>query len=110
MRQKYVLYLQRGTENAASKYTQKTGDRQMEKRERTESAGAVKVWQTRSVKHKVASLLIFDKVPFRFSEGDGIVFEATAAYVENLTYRLMAVHGVKARPVITEDSSLILKI
>lgn len=63
---------------------------------------AMKEWQTQSVKHKVALVLMSDGIPFRYNEGDGIVFSAPDSYVKNLADRLVASYGCSLRPVIRE--------
>lgn len=62
----------------------------------------LKEWQTQSVKHKVASVLIMDGVSFCYNEDDGIVFTAPEIYVENLVRRLMNCYGCSVRPKIRE--------
>ena len=62
----------------------------------------IKEWKTQSVKHKVATLLICDGVPFSYNEEDGIVFTATEFYVKNMIRRLMNCYGVSLRPIINE--------
>lgn len=59
-------------------------------------------WQTQSVKHKVALVLIMDGVSFSYNEDDGIVFTAPKIYVENLVRRLMNGYGCSIRPKIKE--------
>ena len=44
----------------------------------------LKEWQTQSVKHKVAMVLIMDGVSFSYTEEDGIVFTAPECYVARL--------------------------
>lgn len=58
----------------------------------------IKEWQTQSVKHKVAMVLILDGVSFSYTEEDGIVFTAPETYVMNLTRRLMSCYGCSLRP------------
>lgn len=62
----------------------------------------IKEWQTQSVKHKIAAVLILDGVSFSFNEEDGIVFTAPEFYVENLKYRLITAYGCSMRPIINE--------
>ncbi|QFQ11545.1 hypothetical protein C7Y71_000015 [Pseudoprevotella muciniphila] len=62
----------------------------------------IKEWQTQSVKHKVATLLMVDGVSFSYNEEDGIVFSAPELYVKNMVRRLMNSYGVSLRPIITE--------
>lgn len=50
----------------------------------------LKEWQTQSVKHKVAMVLIMDGVSFSYTEEDGIVFTAPDFYVTKLVRRLMS--------------------
>lgn len=52
----------------------------------------IKVWQTQSVKHKVAMLLIMD----------GIVFTAPESYVKRMVQRLMNCYGCSLKPIINE--------
>lgn len=59
-------------------------------------------WQTQSVKHKVALVLIMDGVSFCYNEDDGIVFSAPKIHVENLVRRLMNCYGCSIRPRIKE--------
>lgn len=61
-----------------------------------------KEWQTQSVKHKVAYVLMMDGVSFSYTEEDGIVFSAPDFYVENLIYRLMTCYGCSVKPIINE--------
>ena len=60
----------------------------------------IKEWKTRSVKHKVAFMLMSDGVSFRYNEEDGI--SAPESYVKKMTYRLMTCYGCIRRPVIEE--------
>ena len=60
-------------------------------------------WQTQSVKHKVALVLIMDGVSFSYNEDDGIVFTAPKIYVENLVRRLMNCYGCSNQ---TEDKRI----
>ena len=62
----------------------------------------IKVWQTQSVKHKVAAVLMMDGVSFSYTEEDGIVFTAPDFYVEKLKYRLVTVFGCSKKPTINE--------
>lgn len=62
----------------------------------------IKEWQTQSVKHKVAYVLMMDGVSFSYTEEDGIVFSAPDFYVENLIYRLMTCYGCSVKPIINE--------
>lgn len=62
----------------------------------------IKEWQTQSVKHKVAMLLIMDGVSFCYNEEDGIVFSAPELYVKNMIRRLMTSLGVSVKPIINE--------
>ena len=62
----------------------------------------IKEWQTQSVKHKVAMVLILVGVSFSYTEEDGIVFRAPEMYVANLTRRLMSCYGCSVRPKFTE--------
>ena len=58
----------------------------------------IKEWQTQSVKHKVAMVLIMDGVSFSYTEEDGIVFTAPECYVARLIRRLMSCYGCSVRP------------
>lgn len=62
----------------------------------------IKEWQTQSVKHKVAAVLILDRVSFSFNEENGIMFTAPESYVEKLKERLMYAYGCSVRPIINE--------
>ena len=62
----------------------------------------IKTWQTQSVKHKVAMVLIMDGVSFSYTEEDGIVFTAPTFYVEKLIYRMITAYGCSKRPIINE--------
>lgn len=62
----------------------------------------IKEWQTQSVKHKVATVLILDGVPFSFNEEYGIMFTAPECYVEKLKERLMYAYGCSLKPIINE--------
>lgn len=62
----------------------------------------LKEWQTQSVKHKVAMVLIMDGVSFSYTEEDGIVFTAPDFYVTKLVKRLMSCYGCSVRPNINE--------
>lgn len=62
----------------------------------------LKEWQTQSVKHKVAMVLIMDGVSFSYTEEDGIVFTAPECYVARLIRRLMSCYGCSVRPKINE--------
>lgn len=62
----------------------------------------IKEWQTQSVKHKVAMVLIMDGVSFSYTEEDGIVFTAPECYVARLIRRLMSCYGCSVRPKINE--------
>ena len=65
----------------------------------------IKEWQTQSVKHKVAGVLMMDGVSFRYDEENGITFTAPESYVENLKYRLVTVFGCSVKPIINEINS-----
>lgn len=62
----------------------------------------IKEWQTQSVKHKVAGVLMMDSVSFRYDEENGITFTAPESYVEKLKYRLVTVFGCSVKPIINE--------
>lgn len=62
----------------------------------------IKEWQTQSVKHKVAAVLILDGVPFSYNEENGIMFTAPEFYVEKLIERLMYAYGCSLKPIINE--------
>lgn len=62
----------------------------------------IKEWQTQSVKHKVAMVLMLDGVSFSYTEEDGIVFTAPECYVARLVRRLMSCYGCSVRPKIKE--------
>lgn len=62
----------------------------------------IKVWQTRSVKHKVATVLIMDGVSFSYTMDNGIVFSAQGSYVKKLIRRLVYAYGCSAEPIINE--------
>lgn len=62
----------------------------------------IKVWQTQSVKHKVAMLLIMDGISFGYNEEDGIVFTAPESYVKRMVQRLMNCYGSSLKPIINE--------
>lgn len=59
-------------------------------------------WQTHSVKHKVAALLMMDGIPFSFEEETGITFTAPEFYVERLKERLLNSYGCSVKPIIKE--------
>lgn len=62
----------------------------------------IKEWQTQSVKHKVAYLLMMDGVSFSYEEDTGIVFSAPDFYAENMIYRLVNCYGCSVKPIINE--------
>lgn len=62
----------------------------------------MKKWQTQSVKHKVAMVLILDGVSFNYTEEDGIVFKATDTYVVGLAKRRVRCYGCSCSPIINE--------
>ena len=62
----------------------------------------IKTWQTQSVKHKVAAVLIMDGTSFSYDEENGIVFTAPDFYVKNLVRRLTNVFGCSVKPIINE--------
>ncbi len=62
----------------------------------------IKEWQTQSVKHKVAFVLMMDGVSFSYNEENGIMFTAPEFYVENLKKRLMNAYGCSLKPIIKE--------
>ena len=62
----------------------------------------IKEWQTQSVKHKVAGVLMMDGVSFRYDEENGITFTVPESYVEKLKYRLVTVFGCYVKPIINE--------
>lgn len=62
----------------------------------------IKEWRTQSVKHKIAAVLIMDRVSFSYNEEDGIVFSAPEIYVRNLIRRLNTSFGVSVKPIINE--------
>ena len=57
----------------------------------------IKEWQTQSVKHKVAYVLMMDGISFRYTEESAPDF-----YVKNLIRRLMSCYGVSLKPIINE--------
>lgn len=62
----------------------------------------IKEWQTQSVKHKVATVLILDGVSFSYDEENGIMFTAPDFYVERLKERLVYAYGCSVKPIINE--------
>ena len=62
----------------------------------------IKEWKTQSIKHQVAMVLIMDGVSFSYNEEDGIVFTASAEYVERLKSRLVTCYGASLKPIIYE--------
>lgn len=62
----------------------------------------IKSWQTHSAKHKVAAVLLLDKVSFSYDEENGIMFTAPEFYVERLKERLVWAYGCSKRPIINE--------
>ncbi len=62
----------------------------------------IKEWQTHSVKHKVAFVLMTDGVSFRYDEENGIQFTAPEFYVKNLIHRLVCAFGCSVKPTINE--------
>ena len=66
----------------------------------------LKEWQTQSVKHKVAMVLIMDGVSFSYTEENGIVFTAPDFYVTNLVRRLMSCYGCSIGPNIYEVTKI----
>ena len=62
----------------------------------------IREWQTQSVKHKVAAVLIMDGVSFSYDEENGIMFTAPDFYVENLKQRLVCCYGCRRYPEIKE--------
>ncbi len=62
----------------------------------------IKEWQTQSVKHKVAGVLMMDGVSFRYDKENGITFTVPESYVEKLKYRLVTVFGCSVKPIINE--------
>lgn len=62
----------------------------------------IKEWQTHSVKHKVAFVLMMDGVSFHYDEENGITFTAPDFYVEKLIHRLVYAHGCSKRQIINE--------
>lgn len=62
----------------------------------------IKEWQTQSVKHKVAGVLMMDGVSFRYDEENVITFTVPESYVEKLKYRLVTVFGCSVKPIINE--------
>lgn len=62
----------------------------------------IKTWQTQSVKHKVATVLMMDGTSFSYDEENGIVFTAPDFYVKNLVRRLTNAYGCSVKPIINE--------
>lgn len=62
----------------------------------------LKEWQTHSVKHKVAFVLMMDGVSFSYDVENGITFTAPDFYVENLKQRLVCCYGCRRYPEIKE--------
>ena len=62
----------------------------------------IREWQTQSVKHKIAMLLIMDGISFSYDEETGIVFSAPESYVKNMVRRLTTCYGVSLIPIINE--------
>ena len=67
----------------------------------------IKEWQTQSVKHKVAFVLMMDGVSFSYDVDNGIMFTAPDFYVEKLKDRLVCAHGCSVRPIIKEIKLLL---
>lgn len=67
-----------------------------------EMGDEIKTWKVRSVKHKVAMVLIIDGVSFSYNVDDGIVFSGTVSYVQKLKVRLVKCYGVSLEPIINE--------
>lgn len=67
-----------------------------------EMENEIREWQTHSVKHKVAMLLIMDGISFSYEEKRGIVFSAPESYVKNMVRRLTTCYGVSLIPIINE--------
>lgn len=63
----------------------------------------IREWQTQSMKHRVAALLIGDGVSFSYDEEEGIVFAAPESYVRNVIRRLGGCCGVRQRPIIINE-------
>lgn len=61
-----------------------------------------RVWRTRSIKHKVAFILMIDGMPFSHSPETGIEFAAPASYVESMKERLVNVYGASLEPIVEE--------
>lgn len=62
----------------------------------------IKVWNTHSIMHKVAMLLIMDGISFSYKEDDGIVFSAPEWYVERMKERLVTCYRCSLKPIINE--------
>lgn len=62
----------------------------------------LKEWQVQNAKGKIALLLIGEKIPFAYTEEEGIVFAAPKSYVEKLKFRLRHCYGCRSEIVITE--------
>lgn len=62
----------------------------------------IREWQTQSVKHKIAMLLIMDGISFSYDKETGIVFSAPESYVKNMVRRLTTCYGVILIPIINE--------
>lgn len=62
----------------------------------------IKEWQAFSAMHQIAGVLILDKIPFSYTEEDGIMFTAPDFYVEKLKQRLVCAYGCRHYPEIKE--------
>lgn len=62
----------------------------------------IKEWQTQSVKHKIAAVLMMDAKDFSFKPQTGIVFHGTEEYVSKLRTRMVMAYGCSQFPIINE--------
>ena len=62
----------------------------------------MKKWQTQSGKDKVCFYLIMRGIAFCYTKESGIVFEASASFVNRMSDALVMAYGCSLRPIINE--------
>ena len=62
----------------------------------------IKTWQTHSIKHKLAALLMIDGIAFSFDEETGITFTVPEFYIERMHEKLINSHGCSVKTIINE--------
>lgn len=62
----------------------------------------IKEWRTHDAKHKIAFILMADRISFSYDEENGITFTAPEWYVDKMIVQLVTTYGCSVKPIINE--------